>query len=162
MDAGNATMTDTNLLPRRPLELTTGSDCTTFANSYLKMLGGFHSHGAYAAWSFLLSVTFGKVLQVKIDLRSALKLPETWYFLPGRIRVALSIACQCKMEAAVFTKLTNGLQVKHGAICETALTILLRLLTGEFSVFLSGLTYSNIMSFLLCFSWENMLTTQSC
>lgn len=66
------------------------------------------------------------------------------------------------MEAVVFTKLTNGLQVKHGAICETLSTALLRLLTGELSVFFSGLTYSNIMSFLIWFSWENMLTSQSC
>lgn len=58
----------------------------------------------------------------------------------------------------MFTKLTNGLQVKHWAICETAffffskaLTSLLRLLAGECSVILSGLTYSNIMSFLIAF-----------
>lgn len=61
--------------------------------------------------------------------------------------------------AVLFTKLTNGLQVKHGAICETAflfsffffsqaLTSLLRLLTGECSDILSGLTYSNIVSLL--------------
>lgn len=144
--------TDRNLLPwRASLELTTGTDCTTFPNTYPKMLGGFHSRGAYTVWCFLLSVTFGKALRVKIDLRSALKLPETWYFLPGGIRVALSIACQCKMEAVVFTKLTNGLQVKHRAICETALTSLLRLLTGEFSVILPRLTYSITVSFLTAF-----------
>lgn len=51
------------------------------------------------------------------------------------------------MEIAVFTKLTNGLQVKHWAICEAALTSLKGLLAGEHSVFLSGLTYINIMSF---------------
>lgn len=59
----------------------------------------------------------------------------------------------------MFTKLTNGLQVKHWAICETAfflqaLTSLLRLLAGESSVILSGLTYSNIMSFLIAFLEE--------
>lgn len=85
-----------------------------------EMLGSFHSHGAWIAPCFLLSVTIAKALQVKIDLRSVLKLPETWYFLPGGIRVPLSIACQCKTEAAMFTKLTNGLQVKHWAICAAA------------------------------------------
>lgn len=104
----------------------------------------------------ILSVTIAKALQVKIDLRRVPKLPETWYFLPGGIGVPLSIACQCKTEAAVFTKLTNGPQVKHWAICETAfflqaLTSLLRLLAGECSVILSGLTYFNIMSFLIAF-----------
>lgn len=121
-----------------------------------EMLGSFHSHGAWIAPCFLLSVTIAKALQVKIDLRSVLKLPETWYFLPGGIGVPLSIACQCKTEAAMFTKLTNGLQVKHWAICAAAfffqaLTSLLRLLAGECSVILSGLTYSNIMSFLIAF-----------
>lgn len=104
----------------------------------------------------ILSITIAKALQVKIDLRRIPKLPETWYFLPGGIGVPLSIACQCKTEAAVFTKLTNGPQVKHWAICETAfflqaLTSLLRLLAGECSVILSGLTYFNIMSFLIAF-----------
>lgn len=85
-----------------------------------EMLGSFHSHGAWIAPCFLLSVTIAKALQVKIDLRSVLKLPETWYFLPGGIQVPLSIVCQRRMEAVMFTKLTNGLQVKHWAICETA------------------------------------------
>lgn len=104
----------------------------------------------------VLSGSTAKALQVRIDSRSVPEPPETRYFLPGGIQVPQSIACQCKTEAAVFTKLTNGLQVKHWAICETtfflqALTSLLRLLAGECSVILSGLTYSNIMSFLIAF-----------
>lgn len=91
--------TSRNLLSSAtPPELTIGTDCTTFPSICLKMLGSFHSRGACVARCFLLSASFDKALQVKIDLRSILKLPETWYFLPGRIRVTLSIACQCKME----------------------------------------------------------------
>lgn len=70
--------TSRNLLSSAtPPEQTTGTDCTMFPSTCLKMLGSFHSRGARVARCFLLSASFDKALQVKIDLRSVLKLPET-------------------------------------------------------------------------------------
>lgn len=66
-------------------------------------------------WQWL----FTKTLEVMIDLRSVLELHVTQSFLLDRIRGILSASRHWEMETALFTKLTNGIQVNYWVICET-------------------------------------------